>query len=212
MSVPQTLEFLSAAPIDLRDTLLDLIAIETQNAINGAPAAINVKLNSLVDKKIIDALYQASNAGVQIRLNIRGICCLRPGVKGQSENIRVVSIVDRFLEHARILHFRHGGDDLVYVSSADWMPRNLDRRVELLVPILNKDCKKRVQRSLLTYFADNVKATELTSDGTYQPVKPQGQAADFRAQEHIYRDACDHYAAFSNPKATVFKARRGESA
>lgn len=211
MSVPQSLEFLSAAPIDLRDTLLDLISIETQNAINGAPAAINAKLNSLVDRRIIDALYEASNAGVEVRLNIRGICCLRPGVKGQSENIRVISIVDRFLEHARILHFRHGGDDLVYIASADWMPRNLDRRVELLVPVLDKECKNRIQRSLMTYFADNVKATELAPNGSYQPVERTGQAVDFRAQEHVYREACDTYSAFSDPKTTVFKARRGES-
>ena len=132
-------------------------------------------------------------------------------MKGQSENIRVISIVDRFLEHARILHFRHGGDDLVYIASADWMPRNLDRRVELLVPVLDKECKNRIQRSLMTYFADNVKATELAPNGSYQPVERTGQAVDFRAQEHVYREACDTYSAFSDPKTTVFKARRGES-
>ena len=211
LSVPQEMEYLAAAPIDLRDTLLDLIEIETQNAINGAPAMINAKLNSLVDRKIIDALYDASTAGVKIQLNIRGICCLKPGVKGISENIRVISIVDRFLEHARILHFCHGGDDLVYIASADWMPRNLDRRIELLVPILDKECKSRVHRNLLTYFADNVKAKHLQTDGTYVSVEP-GKAARLRAQEHLYREACDTYSAFSDPKATVFKARRGESA
>ena len=165
----------------------------------------------MVDRKIIDALYDASTAGVKIQLNIRGICCLKPGVKGISENIRVISIVDRFLEHARILHFCHGGDDFVYIASADWMPRNLDRRVELLVPIIDKECKNQVHRNLLTYFADNVKAKELQTDGSYVAVDP-GNAARLRAQEHLYREACDTYSAFSDPKATVFKARRGESA
>ena len=112
---------------------------------------------------------------MQIRLNVRGICCLRPGVTGLSENISVVSIVDRFLEHARILHFHHGGDERVFISSADWMPRNLDRRIELLVPVEDPPCKPRLIEILQTYFDDNVKARHLQADGSYTRGKSKGK-------------------------------------
>ncbi len=211
LSVPQDLRLIAVAPINLRDKLLELIEIETQNARQGGTGTINAKLNSLADQKIIDALYEASAAGVEIQLNVRGICCLRPGVPGLSERIRVTSIVDRMLEHARIFHFGHGGDDQIYIASADWMPRNLDRRVELLVPILDKDCRNLILHNLMTYYMDNLKAKILTSDARYVPASPENDEP-FRAQEQLYREACDMYAAFSNPKATVFKACRGESA
>ena len=123
------------APSQLRDRLLKLIERETRRAQDGQPALIRAKMNALVDERVIDALYRASRAGVRVRLNVRGICVLRPGVKGLSENIEVVSIVGRFLEHARIFHFQNGGEDEVYLASADWMPRNLDRRIELMAPV-----------------------------------------------------------------------------
>lgn len=210
LSVPQDMEWLAMSPIDCRDTLLDMIRAEAEHSAKGGHGEINVKVNSLVDEKLISELYEASMKGVQIRLNVRGICCLRPGLPGISENILVTSIVDRMLEHARIFHFHHAGDDLVYISSADWMPRNLDRRIELLVPVVDKECKARALHILDTYFRDNVKARRLNADGQYEPVAAEGPP--FRAQEVLYREACDMYAAFANPKATVFKAHRGESA
>src|SRR5208282_1553567 len=114
---------------------------------------------------VIEALYRASQAGVKIDLGIRGICCLRPGVSGLSENITVTSVVDRFLEHSRIFYFHQGGESLVFISSADWMPRNLDRRVELLVPVQDAACQARLISILKTTFQDNVKARRLKPDG-----------------------------------------------
>ncbi len=211
LSVPQPMMKLAAAPIDLKDSLLKLIQVEIENAKRGGACGINAKLNSLVDPSIIDALYQASQAGVKTRLNIRGICCLRPGLPGISEHIQVTSIVDRFLEHSRIVHFVHGGDDLVFISSADWMGRNLDRRAELLVPVEDGDCKRQLLRSMDACFNDSVRARKLNSEGIYQPViAVDGER--IRAQEQLYQEACDLYSAFTNPKATVFKALRGETA
>ncbi len=136
-------EFLkfSVAPFNLRDTLLDLIRAETERCRQGQKAAITAKVNSLVDPELIEALCEASQAGVKVRLNVRGICCLKPGVKGVSENVSIISIVDRFLEHARIFSFHAGGEKKVYISSADWMPRNLDRRVELMIPVEDPTCR-----------------------------------------------------------------------
>ena len=208
LSVPQPLALLAAAPIDLKDTLLEMIQVEIENARQGANCEINAKLNSLVDRQIIDALYSASQAGVSIRLNVRGICCLRPGVEGLSENIKVVSIVDRILEHARVIHFSHGGDEKVFISSADWMGRNLNRRAELLVPIEDEKCRKKLLAVLRSFFEDNVRARRLNADGAYEGV-PVGGKPRFRSQEFLYQQACDQYAAFADPKATVFKAHRG---
>ncbi len=134
-SQPQRFRKIDAAPLGLRERIIEMIDAETDRQNHGQKARILAKLNSLVDPEIIEALYRASNAGVEIKLNIRGVCCLRPGVPKLSEHISVVSIIDRFLEHSRILYFHHGGDRRVFISSADWMPRNLDRRVELLVPV-----------------------------------------------------------------------------
>ncbi len=146
-------------------------------------------MNSLVDEDIIRALYDASRAGVKIRLNVRGICCLRPGVKGVSETIDVVSIVDRFLEHARIFHYRNGGDEEVYLSSADWMPRNLDHRVELLFPVESPDSRAKVLAALDAMFQDNVKARRLQADGTHKRRRPAKGEEPFRAQIELYREA-----------------------
>jgi len=169
-STPQSFRRLAVAPIGLRERLLELIDAEAERRRQGQKARIVAKMNSLVDAEVIDALYRASQAGVKIRLNIRGICCLRPGVKGLSENIEVVSIVDRFLEHARIMVFHHGGHELVFISSADWMPRNLRGRVELLVPVENPACRRKLGAILDTYFRDNRKARRLLSDGSYKRI------------------------------------------
>ena len=211
LSVPQTMGKLIAAPINLRETVLEMIQIETDAAQTGNTGFICAKVNSLVDKEIIDALYKASQAGVKIRLNVRGICCLIPGKKDLSENIKVISVVDRLLEHARMFHFEHGGDDLLFISSADWMGRNLDRRVELMIPIENASAKSRLLRILKSYFDDNFSAMELQTDGTYEPVVKKKKKGTNRSQKNLYDEACQLYAAHSNPQSTVFEPVRGEN-
>ncbi len=172
-SQPQRFRRLEMAPLGLRARLLELIDGERQRALSGQPARIRAKMNSLVDPEIIEALYAASSAGVAIQLNVRGICCLRPQVPGLSENITVISIVGRFLEHARIFHFHRGGDDSFFISSADWMPRNLDRRVELLVPVDDTRCRQRLNEILDVTFRDNVRARVLQPDGSYVRRRPE---------------------------------------
>ncbi|MDD3225413.1 MAG: RNA degradosome polyphosphate kinase [Clostridium sp.] len=155
------------APTGLRKRFLFLIRREEENAKNGKKAAIIAKINSLVDKEIIEALYRASKAGVKIQCIVRGICCLRPGVQGVSENITVISVVGRFLEHSRVFYFYNDGEDSIYLSSADWMNRNLDRRVEILFPIEGEKNRHKIKQYLNVYLEDNVKARILNSDGTY---------------------------------------------
>jgi polyphosphate kinase len=188
-SDPPKMKKLSMAPTSLRDRFLRLIERERRRAEEGQAAEIRAKMNSLVDEDIIRALYDASRAGVRIRLNVRGICCLRPGIKGVSETIEVISIVDRFLEHSRVYHFRNGGDEEVYLSSADWMPRNLDRRIELLFPVTAPEPRRKVLEALDAMFLDNVKARRLMSDGSYKRKRPAKGEEPFRAQMHIYREA-----------------------
>ncbi|MEM6912008.1 MAG: polyphosphate kinase 1 [Verrucomicrobiota bacterium] len=178
-----------AAPHTLKPRLLELIASEAERARQGQTARILAKINSLQDPEIIDALYIASQAGVDIQLNIRGICCLRPGVKGLSENIRVLSLIDRYLEHARILCFHQGGLRTTYLSSADWMVRNLDKRVELMVPIEEKAAKKRVLAILENYFKDNLQACEIQADGSYRRLRPKSGQKRIRAQEELHKKA-----------------------
>ncbi len=157
------------APINYHQWALRMIERETKHAREGKPAQIIAKMNALVDPTVIEALYKASEAGVKIDLIVRGICCLVPGVSGLSDNIRVVSIIDRFLEHTRIFLFRNGGQTEIYASSGDWMPRNFFRRVELVFPILNERLRARIEDQILaTCLADNVKAWKLHSDGTYK--------------------------------------------
>ena len=173
------------APNGLRDRLLALIRFEAEQAENRQPAQILAKMNSLVDPELIAALYAASRSGVDIRLAVRGICCLRPGVKGVSENITVTSVVDRFLEHSRIFYFQHGGQEELFISSADWMPRNLDRRIELMVPVQDAACRRRLLDLLNASLADNVKAWRLLPDGAYERVRrPHGQRA-IRSQTEL---------------------------
>ena len=209
LSVPQTLGKIAAAPINLRESVLEMIAIEIGNAKKEGTGEIIVKLNSLVDKELIDALYKASQAGVVVKLNVRGICCLLPGQEGLSENIRVVSIVDRLLEHARVFYFHHGGDDRLFISSADWMGRNLNRRVELMVPVEASEQKARLINMLKAYFEDNTNSSQLESDGTYKLVEAKKKKNRFRSQEFLYKQAHQLYQAHTNPKTTVFEPIRG---
>jgi polyphosphate kinase len=188
-SDPPHMRKLAMAPTSLRERCLALIERERRRAEEGQAAEIRAKMNSLVDEEIIHALYAASRAGVRIQLNVRGICCLRPGLKGVSETIEVVSVVDRYLEHARIFYYRNGGDEELYLSSADWMPRNLDRRIELLFPVENADCRAKVLAALDAVLRDNVKGRVLQADGSYKRRRvPRGEEP-FRAQLELYREA-----------------------
>lgn len=163
---------LIVAPFDLHARLLQLVARETANARRGVPARIIAKLNSLVEPELIEALYAASQAGVKIELIIRGICCLRPGVKGLSENITVRSIIDRFLEHSRIYYFENACQPETFIGSADWMPRNLFRRIEVVFPVEDGIlCNRIISEILRVLLADNTKARFLGPDGKYQRVK-----------------------------------------
>lgn len=187
-SDPPRMKKLVMAPTGLRDRLLKLIEREQRRAEAGQAAEIRAKMNSLVDERIIRALYAASRAGVRIRLNVRGICGLRPGVKGLSETIEVISIVDRFLEHSRVFFFRNGGDQEVWLSSADWMPRNLDRRIELAFP-LPPALHGRVLEALDAMFADNVRGRRLMPDGSYRRKKPLKGEEPLRAQLRLHEQA-----------------------
>jgi polyphosphate kinase len=178
------------APLGMRQRILDLIAFETKQAATGRESGITAKLNSLVDPQIIKALYNASLAGVKIELNVRGVCCLQPNVAGQSENIRVISIIDRLLEHSRIMHFVHAGEQRVFISSADWMPRNLDRRIELLVPVHSQSCKELLLDSLRSNMADNQNSHELQSTGSYKRISAEG-VTPHRSQQFLHQQACD---------------------
>jgi polyphosphate kinase len=163
---------LLVSPITLRERLEGLIEREIQHQKNGRKGSLILKVNSLVDARIIRLLYRASCAGVQTELLVRGMCCLRPGVPGLSEHIRVTSIVGRFLEHSRIFYFRNGGEEEVYLGSADLMPRNLDRRVEVLFPVESEAIRARLKTQILDrYLADNVKARRMLSNGTYVRVQ-----------------------------------------
>lgn len=179
-SSPYEWKAFGVAPTDLKEKLFRLIDREITNAEQGIPARIIAKMNSLSNQEMIDKLYEASRAGVQIELIVRGVCCLRPGVAGRSENIRVISIVDRFLEHARVMYFHNGGDEEVYLSSADWMTRNLTRRIELMSPVFDKNLRKTLINMLQLNLDDNVKSRELQSNGTYTHVK--NEMMPFRSQ------------------------------
>jgi polyphosphate kinase len=188
-SDPPRLKRLTMAPTALRRRFLKLIERERRRAEAGQPAEILAKMNALIDREIIDALYVASQSGVSIRLNVRGICALRPEVPGLSEHIQVVSIVDRFLEHSRIYYFLNGGDEELFLASADWMTRNLDKRVELMFPVEHPDHKAKVLYALRAMFRDNVKARRLGRDGNYQRVERPADEPPFRAQQHLFEEA-----------------------
>ncbi|MBA4072390.1 MAG: polyphosphate kinase 1 [Gemmatimonas sp.] len=180
---------LLVAPVSLRERLIGLIEREAANARDGKPARIVAKMNALVDGQVIDALCEASSAGVEMDLLVRGICCLRPGVPGESERIRVVSVVGRFLEHSRLWRFENGGDPEYYLGSADWMPRNLDRRVEAMVPILDRALHPRLEAVLNVFLADNRQAWDLHADGTWV----QRRAGDEGEQASHKRLLCESW-------------------
>lgn len=179
------LDKLEMAPTGLRKKLELLIKNEIRNAKEGYPAKIIVKMNSLVDESLISLLYDASNAGVKINLIIRGICCLVPGLEGMSENIEVRSIVGKLLEHSRIFYFYNNGDEKIFMSSADWMPRNLDRRVELIFPIEDSANKQRIRNILNIYLNDTEKTRILSKNGSYYRVDKRGKEP-LNAQEFLY--------------------------
>lgn len=193
------------APTAMKHTLLDLITGEAERAKQGLPARILAKVNSLQDPDIIKALYKASKAGVEIKLNVRGICCLKPGDPKHSKNIEVVSIIDRFLEHARLFYFHQGGDAEVYISSADWMTRNLEKRVELMIPIEEPQLKRRLVRILEAFFQDNTQASRLLPDGSSQRIVRGKRQKTFRAQELFYQHARNAAKAREHERSMTFE-------
>ena len=202
-SEPENWNRLSLAPLWLRDKFANLIKRETENAKVGKPAFIRAKMNSLCDKEIIALLYEASNAGVKIDLIIRGICCLKAGINGLSENIQVRSIVGQFLEHGRIFHFCNNGKDEIYMGSADWMPRNLDKRVEILFPVESEKLKSEVIHILDIQLNDNVKAHIMQPDGTYEKQDLRGKVK-LCAQEYFCAEAVKK----ANKKNKVKESKR----
>lgn len=185
-SIVQQMHYLYMAPINLKNRIIEMIEREISFTTKDTPGLIMAKMNSLCHPEIIQALYRASNAGVKILLNVRGICTLVPGVKGMSENIQVVSIIDRYLEHSRIFYFQNGMDEEIYLSSADWMERNLDRRVELMFPVIEEQNKKVLIDALGVYFRDNRNAYVLKKDGTWEKKKPLRKGEMIEAQAYFY--------------------------
>jgi len=175
------------APYDLREGMLHLIDREIEHALAGRPAAIFVKMNALVEESMIEALYRASQAGIKVNLLIRGICCLRPNIPGVSDNIEVRSIVGRFLEHSRIIRLENGGSPEIYLGSADWMPRNLFRRVETGFPIRNPRVHEHIEEIISWFWKDNVKSKVMGHDGHYQAQEIIGER--FNAQEEFVAEA-----------------------
>ena len=175
------------APFTLASTLMDLIDAEAHEAKKGRPARIVAKMNALVEPQIIRALYRASQAGVEIDLLVRGICCLRPGQDGVSTTIRVRSVVGRFLEHSRVFQFHAGGEEIVYCASADWMGRNFYRRVEVCFPIINPILKRRLIEEIAVYLADDTQAWLLDPRGKYARVKKTKGKPRLVAQNELLR-------------------------
>jgi polyphosphate kinase len=208
-SAIQPMRKLVIAPTSLKRRLLELIGREANRSSQGNPGRIMAKTNALADTDIIDALYRASQAGVKILLNVRGICTLIPGVPGLSENIRVTSIIDHYLEHSRIFYFANGGAEEIYLSSADWMPRNLERRIELMFPVLQDDIRARLRETLEAYFRDNTQARLLGSSGDWTRLCPAPGEAPFRVQEYLLSQAAAEY---PQTARTEFVVRRSPPA
>ncbi|MBV9949344.1 MAG: polyphosphate kinase 1, partial [Myxococcales bacterium] len=181
-SAPPKWNKLIVAPLGMHETVLALISREAQHARAGRPARIVAKMNQLVDADVIEALYHASQAGVRITLLVRGICCLRPSVPGVSENIEVLALIDRFLEHGRVFHFKNGGNDEVYMGSADWMPRNFHRRVEAMLLVDDPALRARLIEITELQMADNTKSWLLQPGGKYERVQPKPGAPPMRCQ------------------------------
>ena len=182
---PRRFRHLLVAPTGLREGFLVRVRREAEHARRGRPARMIAKMNSLVDRALIEALYEASQAGVTVDLVVRGICCLRPGIPGLSDRIRVISIVDRYLEHARVFYFQNAGAPEYWLASADWMPRNLDHRVETAFPILDPRLQAQIHEVLELQLRDTVKAREILLDGTSTRVRADSAPA-VRSQERLY--------------------------
>jgi polyphosphate kinase len=180
------------APFGLHEKILEHIETEIRNVRTGGAGHIIAKLNALVEPKVIEALYRASCAGVFIDLIVRGICCLRPGIPGVSDNIRVRSIVGRFLEHSRVYYFHANGEEKVFCASADWMDRNFFQRIEVAFPIHNDAIKRRLISDLDTYLSDNIQAWELLSDGKYAKVRQDADEEPVSAQLHLLMALTDN--------------------
>lgn len=209
-SEPKWWNRLSLAPLWLKDTFLELINRETNNAKQGKDAHIIAKVNSLCDADVIKALYEASGAGVKIDLIVRGICCLKTGIKGVSENITVRSIVGEFLEHSRIFYFENGGNSELYCASADWMPRNLERRVEILYPIDDEKAREKVMHILEVLMSDNMRASFMGEDGTYEKIDRRGKTS-ICAHDEFKKEASNAVAKeASEENARTFVIRTGE--
>ena len=207
-STLQSMKQLGMAPVTLKTKLLANIQREIDRSDPVHPGLIVAKMNSLTHTEVIEALYKASQAGVKVLLNIRGICMLVPGVKGLSENIKVVSIVDRYLEHSRIFYFQNGGNEELYLSSADWMSRNLDRRIELMFPVLDREVFAEVKEILDTYFTDNVNALVLKENGIWEEKTPEKGQELRRAQEVLYKKYKRRHDALSKGTKIEFEVRR----
>jgi len=211
-SMIQSMRCLVVAPVSLKFRLIELIDREAKRASQGYSGRIMAKMNALADIDVINALYRASQAGVTVDLNIRGVCMLIPGVPGLSENIRVISIIDRYLEHSRIFYFANGGAEEVYLSSADWMSRNLERRVELMFPLIQEAIKNQVMEILRTYFLDTTHALSLNRDGTWTSVLPSPDLPPLRAQEVLYQAIRDRSETFKAAPRQEFIVRRRQAA
>jgi polyphosphate kinase len=190
-STVQSMMRLAIAPTALKRRFLDLIEREANRARNKYPSRIMAKMNSLTDVDIIKALYEASGAGVKISLCVRGVCTLIPGIKGVSENIRVISVIDHYLEHSRIYYFSNGGADEIYLASADWMTRNLEKRVEILFPIQDEKLRTELQDILGDYFRDNCQASVLDKNGAWIQISPQDGERSFRVQKEMLSRAAE---------------------
>ncbi len=201
---------LSLAPLWLKDRLISLINKERDNALAGKQARIKAKMNSLCDPDVISALYEASSSGVKIDLIVRGICCLRSGIPGVSDNIRVKSIVGNFLEHARIFCFENDGTPRVFLASADWMPRNLDRRVEIMFPVKDEELKTKVLEVLDTQLADNMRSHILMADGTYEKVDRRGKDSLDCQKEFVKRAKAEQKSTVSEGGSRVFVPRESD--
>jgi len=191
------------APTHMKKHLLERIRSEAQRAKNGEKALIMAKVNSLQDKEIIDALYSASKAGVTIKINVRGVCCLKTGSRKEAANIHVVSIIDRYLEHARIFYFHQGGDTELYIASADWMTRNLDKRIELMIPIEDKSSKQKLTKILESAFKDNTNSHLILTDGTSEKITTKNKS--FRLQKNCQQRAEQAYAKLKQKQTTTFE-------
>jgi polyphosphate kinase len=214
-STVQQMIRLTIAPSGLKRRLLDLIKRETNRAINKYLGRIMAKFNSLTDVDVIKALYKASVAGVKISLCVRGICTLIPGIPGLSENIRVISVIDHYLEHSRVYYFFNGGAEELYLSSADWMPRNLERRVELMFPILDEMLRIELRDILFDYFCDNCQASVLDPSGVWTRLHPADGEKPFRVQKEMLSRAASgtlQSGAGSGPVKLEYTVRRSPPA